>query len=162
MDDRRCVAGATACFAGGGPEAPLAIVLGPASIKDGGCELSADIALCVRLCPNAGGIAPGHPGGTAGSSNGVWNGLACVTAGCGVRGPRGDGLASGFDRWRTLGGSGSLNGFSLSSSMSTKADCEETLLFFLRSRFLSLFLLEERLTGTSAAKKPSRPFGLVE
>jgi hypothetical protein len=88
MDDRR--AGATVSFAGGEPEGPLVIMPGPANIKDGGCELSADAELCVRLCPNAGGIAPGHPGGTAGSSNGVSNGLACVTAGCGVRGPRGD------------------------------------------------------------------------
>lgn len=166
MDDRRCGVGATAWATGGVLRGPLDIVLDPANTRDGGCELNADAELCVRLCPNAGGIASGHPGGTAGSSNGVSNGLACVTAGCGVRGPRGDCLASGFDNRRTLGGSGSLKGFagsfSLSSSMSTRADCDDTLLFFFRSRFLSLFLLEERRTGTSAAKKPSRPFVLAE
>lgn len=69
---------------------------------------------------------------------------------------------SGLDKRKILGGSGSAKGlkasFSFSSIIPANVDCDETLLFFLRSLFLSLFLLDERLTGSPAAKNPRGSF----
>jgi hypothetical protein len=121
-----------------------------------GCELSADAELCVRWCPNVGGKTPGAIWGLSyGDANGSVVKYADVIAGCGVRGPRGD--ASGFDRRRILGVSGSANGSevfrSCSAIMPANADCDETLLLFLRSLFRSLFLLDECLAGSPVARK---------
>jgi hypothetical protein len=87
------------------------------------------------------------------SSKGEANGSlgrAGVIAGWGVRGPRGD--ASGLDNLNILGGSGSAKGFrSVSASSPGSIGCEDTLLFFLRKRFLSLFLLDERIMKSPGA-----------
>jgi hypothetical protein len=78
-----------------------------------------------------------------------------AATGCGVVGPRGD-AASGLSSNNVLGGSGSAKGSALfSSTIPTNADWDETLLFFLRNKFLSLFLLDERLAGIPTAKSPS-------
>jgi hypothetical protein len=129
----------------------------------------------VRLCPWIGSDTPDPFGPMTRSSNGEANGSlnkpADVAAGCGVTGPRGE-AASGLDKCKILGGSGSANGLkpaSLSSRIPAKVNCEDTLPFFLRNRFRSLFRLDERLIGGSPARKPCgslidrvRPLVLVE
>jgi hypothetical protein len=83
-----------------------------------------------------------------------------VAAGCGGLGPRGCfSIVSGFEMRRFLGvsGAGSAKGsFPIlllrtgSSVIPMNGDCEDTLLFFLRSTFRSLFLLDMRRTPPTA------------
>lgn len=70
-----------------------------------------------------------------------------------MSGPAGE--ASGLERRRILGGSGSAKGLLMSilfSRMGLMDSCEETLPFFFRNTFLSLFLLD-LLAGRLAYEK---------